>query len=148
MLCRKPVLVNYVQIAIDMYDIWDIYIYIYVRYASNQKFPENCPFSEWNTQISAVHYIVCLLLLGFQKQVAQYTKVINHVLEITNKAREEWESEAGARATQAQTYSTADTHTLLAAVYAGKGLKVNNKTNKMYLQQLKKKKELYVTKEG
>ncbi|XP_020291621.1 mediator of RNA polymerase II transcription subunit 8 isoform X2 [Pseudomyrmex gracilis] len=60
------------------------------------------------------------------KQLTQYTKVINHVLEITSKAREEWESEAGARATQAQTYSTADTHTLLGAVYAGKGLKTDS----------------------
>ncbi|KAF7996410.1 hypothetical protein HCN44_002042 [Aphidius gifuensis] len=57
------------------------------------------------------------------KQVTQYTKVINHVWEIANKAREEWESEAGARAAQAQTSSTADTHVLVAAVGMGKGLK-------------------------
>ncbi|XP_043260350.1 mediator of RNA polymerase II transcription subunit 8 isoform X2 [Colletes gigas] len=57
------------------------------------------------------------------KQVAQYTKVISHIWDIANKAREEWESEAGSRATQAQTSSTADTHALVAAVGMGKGLK-------------------------
>ncbi|CAK9799817.1 Mediator of RNA polymerase II transcription subunit 8, partial [Anthophora quadrimaculata] len=61
--------------------------------------------------------------LNILKQVAQYTKVINHVWDIANKAREEWESEAGSRATQAQTSSTADTHALVAAVGMGKGLK-------------------------
>lgn len=45
--------------------------------------------------------------------------------DIANKAREEWESEAGARATQAQTSSAADTHALVAAVGMGKGLKVS-----------------------
>ncbi|KAI4477758.1 hypothetical protein M0804_012586 [Polistes exclamans] len=60
---------------------------------------------------------------GFQKQVTQYTKVISHVWDIANKAREEWESEAGSRATQAQTSSAADTHALVAAVGMGKGLK-------------------------
>lgn len=62
---------------------------------------------------------------NFQKQVTQYTKVINHIWDIANKAREEWESEAGSRATQTQTSSTADTHALVAAVGMGKGLKVN-----------------------
>ncbi|XP_076655339.1 mediator complex subunit 8 [Halictus rubicundus] len=57
------------------------------------------------------------------KQVAQYTKVISHIWDIANKAREEWESEAGSRATQAQTSSTADTHALVAAVGMGKSLK-------------------------
>ncbi|KAH0944974.1 hypothetical protein HN011_008811 [Eciton burchellii] len=57
------------------------------------------------------------------KQLAQYTKVISHVWDIANKAREEWESEAGSRTTQAQTSSTADTHALVAAVGMGKGLK-------------------------
>jgi sorbitol-specific phosphotransferase system component IIBC len=61
----------------------------------------------------------------FQKQLAQYTKVISHVWDIANKAREEWESEAGSRTTQAQTSSTADTHALVAAVGMGKGLKVS-----------------------
>ncbi|EFN77508.1 mediator of RNA polymerase II transcription subunit 8 isoform X2 [Harpegnathos saltator] len=57
------------------------------------------------------------------KQLMQYSKVVGHVWDMTNKAREEWESEAGARATQAQTNSAADTHTLVAAVGMGKGLK-------------------------
>lgn len=61
---------------------------------------------------------------SFQKQLTQYTKVIGHVWDIANKAREEWESEAGARATQTQTSSAADTHAILAAVGMGKGLKV------------------------
>lgn len=51
--------------------------------------------------------------------------MISHVWDIANKAREEWESEAGARATQTQTSSAADTHALLAAVGMGKGLKVH-----------------------
>ncbi|XP_076545353.1 mediator complex subunit 8 isoform X3 [Osmia lignaria lignaria] len=57
------------------------------------------------------------------KQVTQYTKVISHVWDIANKAREEWESESGSRAAQAQTSSTADTHALVAAVGVGKSLK-------------------------
>ena len=44
--------------------------------------------------------------------------------DIANKAREEWESEAGSRAAQAQTSSTADTNVLVAAVGIGSGLKV------------------------
>lgn len=63
--------------------------------------------------------------VGFQKQITQYTKVISHVWDIANKAREEWESEAGARATQPPSSNVADTHALLAAVYLGKGLKVS-----------------------
>lgn len=62
---------------------------------------------------------------NFQKHMGQYTKVINNIWDVANKAREEWESEAGSRATQAQTSSTADTHALVAAVGMGKGLKVN-----------------------
>lgn len=60
----------------------------------------------------------------FQKQVTQYNKVVGHVYDIANKAREEWEGEAGARASQVQTSSAADTHSLVAAVGMGKGLKV------------------------
>ncbi|XP_032669330.1 mediator of RNA polymerase II transcription subunit 8 isoform X1 [Odontomachus brunneus] len=59
----------------------------------------------------------------YNKQLMQYTKVVGHVWDMANKAREEWESEAGARATQAQTNSAADTHTLVAAIGTGKGLK-------------------------
>lgn len=57
------------------------------------------------------------------KQVAQYNKVINHIWEIANKAREEWESETNSRAAQAQTSNSADTHLLVYAVGNGKGLK-------------------------
>ncbi|XP_008557949.1 mediator of RNA polymerase II transcription subunit 8 [Microplitis demolitor] len=57
------------------------------------------------------------------KQVAQYTKVITHVHDIAEKARDEWESEANSRTTQTQTSSTADTHALVAAVGMGKALK-------------------------
>lgn len=57
------------------------------------------------------------------KQVAQYTKVISHVWDIVNKAREDWETETGSRTAQAQTSSAADTHALVAAVGMGKGLK-------------------------
>jgi mediator of RNA polymerase II transcription subunit 8 len=60
----------------------------------------------------------------FQKQVTQYNKVINHVWDIANKAREEWESETGSRTSQAQTSSSTDTHLLVYAVGNGKGLKV------------------------
>jgi len=76
-------------------------------------------------------YKFCRLLssssisVGFQKQLAQYTKVISHVWDIANKAREDWEGEVSTRATQAQTSSAADTHALLAAVGMGKGLKVS-----------------------
>lgn len=50
-------------------------------------------------------------------------KVVSHVWEIVSKAREEWESEAGARAGAAQTSSVADTNALVAAVSMGKNLK-------------------------
>jgi len=73
-------------------------------------------------------------MLLLQKQLAQYTKVISHVWDIANKAREDWEGEVSTRATQAQTSSAADTHALLAAVGMGKGLKVSyNQKKKVYL---------------
>lgn len=59
----------------------------------------------------------------FQKQVAAYSKVVNHIYEIVSKAREEWETETSSRAGQTQTSSMADTHALVAAVGMGKGLK-------------------------
>ncbi|XP_068084116.1 mediator of RNA polymerase II transcription subunit 8 isoform X1 [Anabrus simplex] len=58
-----------------------------------------------------------------QKQIAAYTKVVNHVWDIVSKSREEWESESGARSGTNQTSSVADTHALVAAVGMGKGLK-------------------------
>ncbi|XP_033220345.1 mediator of RNA polymerase II transcription subunit 8 isoform X1 [Belonocnema kinseyi] len=60
------------------------------------------------------------------KQVTQYTKVVSHVWDIANKAREDWESEAGARTNQLPTSNAGDTHALVAAVGMGKGLKVDS----------------------
>lgn len=59
-----------------------------------------------------------------QKQAATFNKVITNVLDIVSKAREEWESEAGSRGGAGQTSSLTDTHTLVAAVGMGKGLKM------------------------
>ncbi|GLH06898.1 hypothetical protein R5R35_000149 [Gryllus longicercus] len=58
-----------------------------------------------------------------QKQISAYTKVVSQVLDIVSKAREDWESE-GTRSATGQTSSVADTHTLVAAISMGKGLKV------------------------
>lgn len=55
------------------------------------------------------------------KQVAQFTKVISHIHEIVNKAREEWDVESSRSGVQ-QTNSLTDTHALVAAVGMGKGL--------------------------
>lgn len=54
------------------------------------------------------------------KQVAQFTKVISHVYEIVNKAREE-DIESSRSGIQ-QTNNLSDTHALVAAVGMGKGL--------------------------
>ncbi|KAL1458202.1 hypothetical protein WDU94_008369 [Cyamophila willieti] len=59
-----------------------------------------------------------------QKQAATFNKVITHVLDIVSKSREEWESEAGSRGGTGQTSSMSDTHSLVAAVGMGKGLKM------------------------
>lgn len=59
-----------------------------------------------------------------QKQVAAYQKVVSHVWDIVNKAREEWEVESSARGGTQQNSSVADTHLLVAAVGMGKGLKM------------------------
>ncbi|GLV36325.1 Mediator complex subunit 8 [Carabus blaptoides fortunei] len=57
------------------------------------------------------------------KQVAAYQKVVSHVWDLVNKAREEWEVESSARGGNQQNSSVADTHLLVAAVGMGKGLK-------------------------
>jgi mediator of RNA polymerase II transcription subunit 8 len=63
--------------------------------------------------------------LNMEKQVAQYTKVISHVWEMINKAREDWDLEASARAAGIQQSSSQhDTQLLVAAVGMGKGLKL------------------------
>ncbi|KAK7603015.1 hypothetical protein V9T40_003014 [Parthenolecanium corni] len=58
-----------------------------------------------------------------QKQSAAFNKVLNHVIEIINKSREDWESEAGSRSGIGQTSSLNDTHTLVSVITMGKGLK-------------------------
>ncbi|CAH0385154.1 unnamed protein product [Bemisia tabaci] len=58
-----------------------------------------------------------------QKQIAAYTKAINHILDIVAKAREDCESENVTRGGASQTSSLADTQTLAAAIAIGKGLK-------------------------
>lgn len=57
------------------------------------------------------------------KNVAQYNKVVTHVFELINKAREEWETESQQRSGMQQTSSVADTNTLVAAITLGKGIK-------------------------
>jgi len=57
------------------------------------------------------------------KQSTVFNKVLNHVLEIINKSREDWESEAGSRGGIGQTSSLNDTHTLVSVITLGKGLK-------------------------
>lgn len=49
---------------------------------------------------------------------------MNHIYDIISKAREEWETDTSSRTGAAQTSSITDTHTLVAAVGIGKGLKV------------------------
>uniref|UniRef100_A0A2M4AVN8 Mediator of RNA polymerase II transcription subunit 8 n=1 Tax=Anopheles triannulatus TaxID=58253 RepID=A0A2M4AVN8_9DIPT len=58
------------------------------------------------------------------KQVAQYNKVISHVWDILNKAKEDWENESSTRPGIQQTSSMADTQALVAAVGLGNGLTV------------------------
>lgn len=57
------------------------------------------------------------------KQTAAFNKALTHVLEIINKSREEWESEAGSRSGIGQTSLQQDTHLLVSVVSMGKGLK-------------------------
>lgn len=56
------------------------------------------------------------------KQVSQFTKVISHIYEMVNKARDEWDVESSARSGVQQTSSLSDTHALVSAVGMGKGL--------------------------
>lgn len=58
-----------------------------------------------------------------QKQITAFNKVLTNVLEIVNKSKEDWESEAGSRNGIGQTSSQQDTHVLVSAVSMGKGLK-------------------------
>lgn len=56
------------------------------------------------------------------KQVSQFTKVISHVFDMVNKAREDWDVEASSRAGIQQTHALVDTHSLVAAIGMGKAL--------------------------
>lgn len=56
------------------------------------------------------------------KQVSQFTKVISHVHDMVNKAREDWDVEASSRSGMQQTSSLSDTHALVAAIGMGKAL--------------------------
>ncbi|CAB3380028.1 Hypothetical predicted protein [Cloeon dipterum] len=69
------------------------------------------------------HKANCVTYETAQKQVAAMNKVVGHVWDLVNKAREEWESEAGSRSGAAQTFSLTDTPLLVAAISMGKGLK-------------------------
>ncbi|XP_060536707.1 mediator of RNA polymerase II transcription subunit 8 [Cylas formicarius] len=64
-----------------------------------------------------------------QKQIAAYQKVVTHVWDIVNKAREEWEVESSSRGSTHQNSSVSDTHLLVAAVGMGKGLKMGPNPN-------------------
>lgn len=55
------------------------------------------------------------------KQVSQFSKVISHIYEMVNKAREDWDTEASSRSGVQQTSSLSDTHALVAAIGMGRG---------------------------
>lgn len=69
------------------------------------------------------HKATSLSFETVQKQMGAYSKVIGHVWELVSKAREEWETDSTSRAGPTITSSLADTHTLVAAIAMGKGLK-------------------------
>ncbi|KAL1131886.1 hypothetical protein AAG570_011497 [Ranatra chinensis] len=69
------------------------------------------------------HKATSLQYETIQKQMSAYSKVVSHVWELVSKAREEWETEGNTRSGAAMTSSITDTHTLVAAVAMGKGLK-------------------------
>lgn len=58
------------------------------------------------------------------KQINVHNKVVRHVLELLNTAREEWETETASRTSQPQTCSINETQMLIAAMGTGKGIKV------------------------
>ncbi|XP_064625327.1 mediator of RNA polymerase II transcription subunit 8-like [Lineus longissimus] len=60
---------------------------------------------------------------ALQKQITALNKISNHILDIINTNREEWESEVNAKQQQPQTSSLTDTNALIAAASFGKGLK-------------------------
>ncbi|XP_076048817.1 mediator complex subunit 8 isoform X2 [Oratosquilla oratoria] len=58
------------------------------------------------------------------KHINIHNKVVKHVLDLVNQAREEWETETASRAGQSQTCSIHETQTLVAALGTGKGLRM------------------------
>ncbi|XP_052080141.1 mediator of RNA polymerase II transcription subunit 8-B-like [Mytilus californianus] len=58
-----------------------------------------------------------------QKQLNSMNKITSNLLDIINSNKEELESEANQKAQMAQTYSSTDTSTMVAAMMFGKGLK-------------------------
>ncbi|KAK3879212.1 hypothetical protein Pcinc_016207 [Petrolisthes cinctipes] len=58
-----------------------------------------------------------------QKQINIHNKVVKHVMEMVNTAREEWETETSSRQTHAQTCSLNETQILVAALGTGKGIR-------------------------
>lgn len=59
-----------------------------------------------------------------QKQINVHNKVVKHVMDLVNTAREEWETETASRTSQPQTCSNSETEVLLAALGTGKGIKM------------------------
>ncbi|XP_050707011.1 mediator of RNA polymerase II transcription subunit 8-like isoform X2 [Eriocheir sinensis] len=59
-----------------------------------------------------------------QKQINIHNKVVKHVMDLVNTAREEWETETAARTSQPQTCSLNETQALVAALGTGKGFKM------------------------
>lgn len=58
-----------------------------------------------------------------QKQINALNKVVNHVIDQLQHAREEWENEATVREAAAKTNVPADTGFLINAIGIGKNLK-------------------------
>lgn len=59
-----------------------------------------------------------------QKQINIHNRVVKHVMDLVNTAREEWETETAARTSQPQTCSLNETQALVAALGTGKGFKI------------------------
>ncbi|KAJ8929256.1 hypothetical protein NQ314_018073 [Rhamnusium bicolor] len=86
------------------------------------------PLAE-NKMLQLEHKAQNLQCDNAQKQIAAYQKVVSHVWDIVSKAREEWEVESSSRGNTQQNSSVADTHSLVAAVGMGKGLKLGPNPN-------------------
>lgn len=83
------------------------------------------PMAE-SKMLQVEHKAANLTYENAQKQIAAYQKVVLHVWDIVNKAREEWEVESSSRGNTQQNSSVTDTHLLVAAVGMGKGLKMGS----------------------